>query len=212
MKKFLSPQEAAEELNISLHELQQYVNQGLLTLFAPNFLGKAEFELFRFGTTHFFITPDESLPLGCGLWEFDICPEDCEYLKIPASANFFCGPELDGKREGEEPHYPRTRFKLNELIIKIEDLEKIKPLSLKDIKEKQEKLFREALKKAAKLKEDGEDYPEILSYIEAKYQYQGQKLFKVIFPDNPDNKSSQAQRSWISYQRSKHQRSVNNKK
>jgi hypothetical protein len=212
LKKYLSPLEAAEVLEISIHELQQHVSKGLLTLFAPNVLGEAEIELFRYGTTHFFTTPEESLPLGCGLWEFDICPEDCEYLKKPAYANLFCGPELDGKPEGGEPHYPRTRFKLNELIIKIEDLEKIKSLSLKDIKEQQEKLFREALKEVVKLKEDGKEDFEIVNYIESKYQYQGQKLYQIICPGNPDNKSSQQQRRYLSYLRRKDQRSVINKK
>lgn len=205
MKEYLSPLEAAEEPGISIHELQQHVMKGNVTLYAPNFLGEAEFALFRYETTHFFITPDESLPMGCGLWDHECCPNDCEHKSDTYTE--FCGREADEDRSRGEIYYPRTLYKLNELIIKKEDLKALSKNQDKrtsspeqDRIKLKKKQIKEAIEEVKSSLEQQEKIYKVIYHLKRKYRFNYQEIYEVIRPTCKEGRDPQQKRSWVSGQ------------
>ncbi len=119
MKEYLSPQEAAEELDISLTELQKFVMSGNLTLYVPDCFGNPDYELYRYTAAQFFTNPDHVLSTDCGLWEADSCPNDCEHRSelLSSEPYRFCGPNV-----APVPPEVRNTLLLKQLLIKREDV------------------------------------------------------------------------------------------
>lgn len=194
MKKYLSLLEAAEELDISIHELQQHVIKGKLSLFAPNRYGKVTYKLYHYETIQFFDKPDDHIPLGCHLWDSFTCPMDCEHF-IAGAPFVFCGIEADKKRNADNNFGPSPGYKLNELIVKRRHLEKLEILctedSIKSIQSIRKKSAKNQnkydLELVEKLRRMGKENYEIIYQLKENSSLTNQKIFDILYPDEREN-------------------------
>ena len=207
MKKYLSPQEAAEELEISLAELQQYIIRGELTLYATGYANTELWPLFRYTAVQFFASPDSFLSTVCSLWEVESCPDDCEHLRdTKGNSSDFCGPYVQ--------EWPLVRhLKLDQLIIKRKEL---RTLLLKDkTTAEQKKIWETDKLKEAKnyvknCREDSVPDYEIAWNLTKRHGLENTQAHDLIFPSRKESTQHRSKQRQISRLKEKYKQGLTN--